>query len=461
MSETKMKERVVSIRTSETQPVIERELATAEVALRPSGLRGRRALIVVAAVAFLAGVAGSLCLPRSRTAASETKNALQDGGKATLGFANSGDADINNSPTERIEVICVETLPRCDRLRLPGTLSADEQSSVASNANGIVTEVRVDRGSIVKKGDVLVELDPTDAKNRLAEGVALVDELKAKLILGEASVPFVVEEQPEVKLTEATLKLAASRKDRAETLLPKNAISADECDLYRSEYECAVQRYRQSQQQVRQCYQNYQTAVVRLAALRKAVTDTTIVAPFDGVVAEKHVAVGEQVTGGFVASKVVTMVRTNPLRLSLTLPQHSVGRIELGGKVRFQVDCYPGKTFEAEVRHISPAVTSDTRSLLVEAITDNSDGALRPGLFAAAELDISEQQTEMLVPTTAVQRTGEVARVFVVRDGAAREQVVALGEAAKGKVEIRSGLTGKELLLSRPELLHDGDKVRQ
>ena len=58
---------------------------------------------------------------------------------------------------------------------------ADEQSNVASNVNGIVAEVRVDRGSVVKNGDVLVQLDPTDAKNKLAEGMALVDELKAKL----------------------------------------------------------------------------------------------------------------------------------------------------------------------------------------------------------------------------------------------------------------------------------------
>ncbi len=99
---------------------------------------------------------------------------------------------------------------------MTGSLAADELSNVASNVNGIVVEIRVDRGSVVKKGDVMVQLDPTDPKNRLSEGMALVEELKAKLYLPEATVPlrenrpdgkaaspFKAEEQPEVKLAKA------------------------------------------------------------------------------------------------------------------------------------------------------------------------------------------------------------------------------------------------------------------
>ena len=225
-------------------------------------------------------------------------------------------------------------------------------------------------------------------------------------------------------------------------------------------YECSVQLQRQSLQQVQQDFQAYQTAQAKLVALRKAARDATIVAPFDGTVVEKNVAVGEQVTGGFVASKVVTLARTNPLRVSVMVPQQSIANIEAGQTLLFEVDSHPGKTFEAIVRYISPAVTSDTRSLLVEAVADNADGLLRPGLFITAELELADQRTEMLVPMVAVQKTGEVARVVVVRDGVARSQVVALGEESDGQVRIRSGLTGEELLLCRPELFQDGDQVR-
>jgi len=128
--------------------------------------------------------------------------------------------------------------------------------------------------------------------------------------------------------------------------------------------------------------------------------------------------------------------------------------------VRFHVDSFPDRVFEAKVRFIAPIVTNDTRSMVVEAVAPNPDGALRPGLFATAELELRKQQPSVLAPLRAVQRTGEVDKVFVDRDGIAREQVVALGEVAGNKIEIRSGLTGKEILVANPSLVHDGDALR-
>jgi multidrug efflux pump subunit AcrA (membrane-fusion protein) len=74
-------------------------------------------------------------------------------------------------------------------------------------------------------------------------------------------------------------------------------------------------------------------------------------------------------------------------------------------------------------------------------------------------VELQKQQAELLVPLSAVQKVGEAARVFVVRDGAAREQVVALGEVRRQKVQIASGLTGKERLVAHPELVRDGDAL--
>ena len=161
------------------------------------------------------------------------------------------------------------------------------------------------------------------------------------------------------------------------------------------------------------------------------------------------------------ATKVVTLVRVNPLRLSLTVPQQSVGFVQLGQTVSFQVDSFPpDRKFEAKVRYIAPVVTNDTRSMLVEAVVPNPDGELYPGMFAMAELESKLQKPHVFAPLGAVQKMGEVACVFVVRDGIARKQVVSLGEEEKGKVEIRSGLAGKEILVANPELVRDGDKVR-
>jgi multidrug efflux pump subunit AcrA (membrane-fusion protein) len=379
------------------------------------------------------------------------------GGKAVLGFQNEQPAAQAGEATATIPVGVDR---RHASVSLTGTLTADERSEVASNATGIVAEVRVDRGSLVRKGDVLVQLDPTDAENRLHEGMALVEELRTRLGLDELAEPFDPEQQPEVRMARASMELATSQYKRSTELHHKRVISTEVFDQVRTEYESSAHRYRQALSQVRQSYQAYKTAQTRLATLRKAVADTTILAPFDGLVAEKHVALGEQVSNGPKSPKVVTLVRIHPLRLSLSVPQQSIGSVREGQEVVFEVDSYPGREFRGQVRYISPVVTSDTRTLIVEAVVDNADGALRPGLFAKAQLLLPEERHELYVPPSAVQRTGEVARVFVVRDGIARERVVSIGGASANRVEIRAGLDGTETLVSQADKVRDGERVR-
>jgi RND family efflux transporter MFP subunit len=434
---------------SETQPAAPRS-------------HGRRWLLVIV-LAVVAGIGAWYV--HGWSIAADGSTAEGGGGKAErakLGFiAVDGAVKDKNMPAAaRIEVVPLEIARRGDVLRLTGSLIADERSSVAANTSGIAAEVRVDRGSLVRKDDVLVQIDATDAKSKLAEGQAMLDELKARLGLDENVEKYNPEDQPEVRLAKAAADLAASNLKRAREMQAKKVVSAEAYDQTLTDYELAVQRYRQSLRQIKQAFRACQTAEIKLRILEKAVADTTIRAPFDGWVAEKLVAVGEQISSGMQATKVVTLVRIDPLRLSLTVPQQDIGCIQPGQPVHFRVDSFPDRTFEARVRFIAPVVTNDTRSMVVEAVAPNPDGALRPGLFATAELELACRQQCVYAPLGAVQKTGEVARVFVVRDGVAREQVVALGEEKHGKIEIRAGLTGKELLVARPELVQDGDKVK-
>jgi RND family efflux transporter MFP subunit len=382
--------------------------------------------------------------------------------RVALGFAKDSSKSHGKShPSVTVETTVVEVVPRSDVLHLTGTLVADETSCVACNISGIVKKILVDRGSEVKKGDLLLQLDATDATNRLEEGLALVEELKARLSLSDdPKAPFVAEDQPQVKLAKASLELAASRLRRNEKLVAKGAVSMDDFEAVKAERKSAEQRYEQALHEVRHAYQNYRTAVTRLAALRKAVADTQVFAPFDGIVAEKHANIQEQIVGGFVASKTITLVKMDPLRLSLTVPQHAIGAIRSGENVQFRIDSFPNRAFTAKVRFITPVVTTDTRSMVVEAVVANSDNLLRPGLFATAELQLPSQQSSILAPVESVQKSGEAVKVFVIRDGIAHEQIVAAGKTENGKVEILSGLTGKERLALRPELVHDGDMVR-
>jgi membrane fusion protein (multidrug efflux system) len=426
----------------------------------PSGVRRRLLIAGVAVVAAIAAwnVRGWLGTRGQDTAAN---------GKATLGFVADGpNAGQDASSAARIETVCCEAVDRNETLRLTGTLTADVRSSVASNVSGLAAEVFVDRGSVVREGEPLVQIDAADAKFKYAEGLAMVEELKARLGITDDGSSFDPLELPEVKLAKAVFEQAQRNLDRVQRLAEKKVVSQDTIEQAQTEYELALNRHLQALYQSRQAYQACKTAQVRAEILDKAVKDTTILAPFDGWVAEKLVDKGEQISAGMQATKVVTLVKINPLRLSLTVPQQSIAHVQKGQKVRFRVDAYPNREFVGTVQFVAPMVADNNRSMTIEAAVPNEikDGRpeLIPGLFVTAELKLQKTQPKVFAPLSAVQWTGEQGRVFVVRDGVAREQVVQIGEIDRdsNKVEILSGLNGKETLVARPGQVRDGVPVR-
>ncbi len=420
----------------------------------------RPKLLAMTVAVILLIVGGGWCLRYYGPAIRDTKQTVQGGtqeGKATLGFTQTDGAHQGTSTP--IETIRVEKMACSDRLRLTGALAADEKSEVGSNAAGIVAETRVERGSFVKKGDVLVQLDPRDARYALDDGENTVEELRVRLGLKESK-EFRAEDVPEVQAAKLASELAEKNYRRAEELKPGNAISRSDADQIDMEYRSAIQRHRLALLLARQLNQSYRSALTHLAVLQKALDDCSIRAPFDGVVGERNISVGERVIALFPGAKLVTLLRIDPLRLSLTVPQQEMARVQVGQTVTFETDAFPGKTFTGTVRYITPAVATDTRSLCVEAIVPNPGDVLRPGLFVTAELQFAQQKTEIYVPRAAVCNRGDVAAVFIVRDGIAREQVVALGKTDREKTAILAGLTGNETLVAHPELIHDGDAVR-
>lgn len=389
-------------------------------------------------------------------------HAVSSGAKEKITSGKRGVVEADASSTSREYVAtAVKAVQQPVTLRLTGSLEADEKSEVSANTTGIVAEVRVDRGSMVKKGDVLVQLDPVDAENALAEGVAAIRELMARLGIDNPKTPYDPNEQPDVKAAKLALELASANYERAKNLHSKEVLTREVFDQTQTEYLSAVQRHQSVLRGARQLYQTFEMALARAAILRKAVTDTTIIAPFDGWVAERCVSVGERVVvlmpGG---AKIVTLVRIDPLRLRLTVPQQHIGSVRSGASVRFQVDAFPGKAFEGKVRYISPAVTAESRSLLIEAVVPNVQVVLHPGLFVTAELQLEQLQTNLFVPRSAVGQRDDVARVFVLRGKLAREQIVSLGEAEGTMVRVILGVTDKDQVIVNPENLHDGDQVQ-
>ncbi len=185
--------------------------------------------------------------------------------------------------------------------------------------------------------------------------------------------------------------------------------------------------------------------------------DTVVRAPFNGLVAERLVSVGDYVTKG---AKVAVVVRVNPLRVQLTVPEQFVSAISVGAPVTFEVDAYPGRSFTGTVRYVSPSLETAQRALTVEATVPNPAQELKPGLFATARIDEQKQTPAVVVPAKAVRTVGGTSRVFVISNGRAEERVVTIGQSSGDVVEIATGLkAGEQVATTNVAQLSDGAKV--
>ncbi len=357
-----------------------------------------------------------------------------------------------------IAVAAVEMRPIDRFLRVSGTLLPDEQAEVSAEAAGRVIETAVERGSRVAQGSVLARVAPAETSAQLQEAEANAAQLEARLGLAPGQA-FDAAHVPDAMNARAALDLAEAEFGRIGSLLEQKVVSRSEYDQRRMQVEAARQQYQVAQNVAQQSYRSLEAARARIVLARKASADTSIRAPFAGQVAERLVSIGDYVTRG---ARVATVVRVDPMRVELTIPEQSVSLVKVGQPVKVTVEAYPGEVFSATVRFVSPSLKTDQRALTVEAIATNTDGRLKPGLFATALIQQPESTPALLVPATAVETIAGTSRVYVVNGNKVEERIVTPGEAIGTQIEITSGLSQGESVAADPKgHLTDGVAVRR
>jgi membrane fusion protein (multidrug efflux system) len=360
------------------------------------------------------------------------------------------------------EPLTVSTVPvesrRIDRyLRVTGSLAADAQAEVSAETAGRVIDTPVERGTRVTEGALLVRISPSETSAQLQEAEANAAQIEARLGLGTGQ-PFDRTRVPDVMNAKASLDLATAEFNRMQSLLDQKVISQSEFDQRRTQLEAARQGYQTALNQADQSYRSLEAARARVALARKAVADTAVRAPLTGLVAERSVSVGDYVTRG---ARVATVVRIDPLRVELTVPEQHVSLIKVGQQVRLTVDAYPGEEFAATIRYVSPSLRSDQRALTVEAVASNSDGRLKPGLFATAFVRQPDAAPALLVPANAVETVAGTSRVYVIKDNRAEARIVTTGEKVDDRLEVTSGVAKDESVALEPKgRLTDGQPVK-
>jgi RND family efflux transporter MFP subunit len=343
-------------------------------------------------------------------------------------------------------------------IRVTGSLRADEQAEVSAESGGRVIATPVERGTRVSQGTVLIRVSTAEAAAQLQEAEANASQIEARLGLGDGA-PFDPKSVPDVMNARASLEFAEAEFSRIRSLLDQKVVSQSEFDQRRTQVEAARQQYQMAQNSAQQSYRSLQAARARVALARKAVADTAVTAPFSGLVAERLVSAGDYVTRG---TRVATIVRIDPLRVELTVPEQAVSLVKVGQPVRLTVDAYPNEVFEATIRFVSPALRTDQRALTVEAVMANPDGRLKPGFFATAAIQQPASAPALLVPQSAVETVSGTSRIYIVKDDVVEERIVTTGDRVDSAIEILSGVAAGDVIAADPRgRLADGSPVRQ
>lgn len=333
--------------------------------------------------------------------------------------AGASRTDLVALPPVKVETGTIDHQQMPRYLTLTGSVLADRQSDVAANVAGRVTNTYVERGMPVKLGQVIAVVDSRAAGFQAAAATA------------------------QSQAAQTQVNLAKQDCERADTLFSQGAISKAEFERLKT--QCTAQLYTANAAQANADLAN------------KVAGDTIIRAPFEGVIGERFVNVGEYVQP---PTRVASVFAVNPVRVSLSVPEPAVSMVKEGQTLQLSVSSFPDRTFPATVRFVSPMLRPNTRDLIVEAEAKNADGALRPGMFATARLSVGEEE-QPTVPVSAIKVDGTVRRLFLARNGLAFEVVVQTGVEKDGRIAVLEPLAaGEKVILAPPPGLRDGSSIQ-
>ena len=356
--------------------------------------------------------------------------------------------------TVRTAVVTEQKMERI--VSVIGALAARDETTLSVKVPGRLQTIAVDLGSAVRQGQLIAQVEPRDYELQLKQSEALLGQARARLGLSLQGDDDNIELEQTSLVKEARARLDEARKnrDRIESLAEQGILSQSDRETANAAYEVATNRYRDALEEANNRRAQLVQRRVEVDIARKQLADTAIQAPFDGAVQERRASQGAYLTPG---SPVVTVVRMDPLRLRVEVPEVAAAAIRISQKVRVTLDGDPAP-HTGTISRVSPGITRDSRMLVVEADVPN-DGSLRPGSFARAEIVTREDDRGLCVPASAIATFAGIEKVFVIENNKAVEKPVTTGRRGPDWVEIISGLKRGEVVVLDPGNLQTGQAV--
>lgn len=358
-----------------------------------------------------------------------------------------------------VRLFTVEQQVMKRRVQAVGSLFPIDESTISAQVEGRVEKIHVDVGDLVREGQVLVEISPTELQLEVERQRGAVAQVRARLGIGPNDpLPADPNLVASVQRAAADLFDAEQKFKRAQQLFHEQLISQQELDEAATRFKGARASLDLALQEVEQLKAQLQSSDAARRLAEKKLTDAVIRAPFPGTVQARRVNPGEFLR---LQSPVMVIVRTDSLRARLSVPERWAGAVKTGSTVELRVEAYPGEVFHGRLERINPSVAADTRTFEIEAIVSNANGKLKPGFFVQASLPSEVEERTIGLPEQAVNYRYGVYKVFVLNGDKVEEREIKPGAQQDGRIEIVEGLrVGDRVAVAVQGILTHGASVR-
>lgn len=361
-------------------------------------------------------------------------------------------ADASAAPV----VTVAKAIPAPDNreLILPGTVSALLDTPIYARAEGYLKVLKADIGDVVKKSQVLVELETPELDQQLRQAHARLDQLKATLGQTQA-------QEQQVK---ANLKLAEVTLGRVRELVEQGVMSKQDGDDRLAQYDVRQAELKSAIAAIDVAKQNIAAQDAEIMRLEELSSFKMVRAPFDGVITVRNAATGNLIipATGTAGRELFRMANNDILRVFVSVPQSSIPDVRVGQKAEVAIADRPNEKFIGNVSRDANAIDVETRTQRTEVRVVNRQNKLLPGMYVQVKFLGAKPRSMVMIPGDTLVTRADGAYVAAVGDGSKVEfKKLVLGRDLGTQVEVLGGLSGDELLIVNPsDVVQPGIRVR-
>jgi multidrug efflux pump subunit AcrA (membrane-fusion protein) len=339
-----------------------------------------------------------------------------------------------------------------------GTLFPFDETIISAEVDGKVDQVKIDLGDSVSKGQLMVHISEEEQRYLLAQNEAQLRQSMERLGLqNEQDRVKDVTQTPDARRAQADLTEADQRFRRVKSLAEQGIGSAQDLDQAQTRLNAARAAFDTTLNQTRNLIQEVERFRAGLELQRKKLRDTGVYAPFAAQVKERSVTVGQFVRAN---TPLVTLVKNDPLRLRLEIPERMSPWMKIGQRAEVSVEAFEDQKFSGNISRISPVVDQQKRTFIVEVLLENSKGMLKAGSYARARIPTNKVETVVTVPLRAVSYVMGSNRAYIVKENVVESREVKLGDRFETEIEILEGVkSGDTVATSQLTRLDTGSKV--